>query len=79
MRLADIPRSLSRGLLRLLLAPLRPSARAFWREALTRPHGSFIEALHGYIYLRWPLFYIGMGTGRHPLARWLAGPLARLG
>ncbi|WP_051384349.1 ATP-binding protein [Nitratidesulfovibrio termitidis] len=79
MRLANIPRSLSRGLLRLLLAPLRPSARTFWCEALTRPHGSFIEALHGYIYLRWPLFYIGMGTGRHPLSRWLAGPLARLG
>lgn len=79
MRLTDIPRSLSRFLLRLLLAPLRPSARAFWREALTRPHGSFIEALHGYIYLRWPLFYIGIGTGRHPLARWLAAPLARLG
>jgi Pyruvate/2-oxoacid:ferredoxin oxidoreductase delta subunit len=79
MRPADILRALSHGLLRLLLAPLRPSARAFWRAALDRPHGSFIEALHGYVYLRWPLFYIGVGTGRHPLARWLAGPLARLG
>lgn len=79
MRPSDILHSLSRGLRRLLLAPLRPSARAFWRAALDRPHGSFLEALHGYIYLRWPLFYIGVGTGRHPLARWLAAPLARLG
>ncbi len=41
--------------------------------------GSWWELLHGYVYLRFPYFYIGMGKGTHPLARWLGGPLSWLG
>lgn len=53
----------------------RPSTWAFMREAWRTPGFSLFDWLHGYVYMRWPYLYIGLGTGRHPLARWLA-PLA---
>jgi Pyruvate/2-oxoacid:ferredoxin oxidoreductase delta subunit len=54
---------------------LRPSTRAFLREARRTPGYSFFDWLHGYVYARWPYLYIGIGTGEHPLAR-SVGPLA---
>jgi ferredoxin len=52
-----------------------PSTRAFLAEARRTPGYSFFDLLHGYVYIRWPYLYIGIGTGEHPLAKWLA-PLA---
>lgn len=56
-----------------------PSTRAYWREAKKRDNSSFFENLHGYIYLRWPYFYISLGLGRHPLTKFLKKPLYYLG
>jgi len=53
---------------------LSPSTRAFLQEARCTPEMSLFDALHGYVYARWPYLYIGIGTGEHPLAR-LFGPL----
>jgi len=55
---------------------VRPSTRAFAREARRTPDCSFFDWLHGYVYARWPYLYIGIGTGEHPLARVL-GPAVR--
>ena len=55
----------------------RPSTRAFFREARRIPGFSFLDRLHGYVYIRWPYLYIGIGTGEHVLAR-LLGPPVRL-
>ena len=55
---------------------VRPSTRAFAREARRTPGFSFFDWLHGYVYGRWPYLYIGIGTGEHPLAR-VFGPLVR--
>jgi Pyruvate/2-oxoacid:ferredoxin oxidoreductase delta subunit len=51
---------------------VKPSTRAFVREARRTPGYSFLDLVHGYIYARWPYLYIGIGTGRHPLAKRLA-------
>jgi Pyruvate/2-oxoacid:ferredoxin oxidoreductase delta subunit len=56
---------------------VQSSTRAFTREARSVPGFSFIDWLHGYVYARWPYLYIGVGLGKHPLARVL-GPPARL-
>lgn len=52
----------------------RPSTWAFIQAARRTPGFSWVDWLHGYIYMRWIYFYIGVGVGTHPLARWL-GPL----
>jgi ferredoxin len=54
---------------------VRPSTRAFIKEARKAPGFSLPDFLHGYIYGRWPFFYIAMGTGQHPLSKKLK-PLA---
>jgi len=51
---------------------IKPSTQAFVREARKTPGYSFFDLLHGYVYARWPYLYIGIGTGEHPLAKWLA-------
>jgi ferredoxin len=56
----------------------RPSTRAFMREARRTPGYSLLDWLHGYIYARWPYFYIGIGTGEHPLAKRAKPIVARL-
>jgi len=56
---------------------LLPSTRAFVREARRTPGYSLFDWLHGYVYARWPYLYIGIGTGKHPLAR-ILGPVVRL-
>jgi Pyruvate/2-oxoacid:ferredoxin oxidoreductase delta subunit len=58
-------------------SPIRPSTRAFAREARHTEGYSLFDWLHGYIYARWPYLYIGIGTGKHPLAR-IFGPAVRL-
>lgn len=50
---------------------LRPSTRAFLREARQTPDFSAFDTLHGYVYGRWPYLYIGIGTGEHPVNRLL--------
>jgi len=60
---------------------VRPSTRAFAREARRTPGYSLFDWLHGYVYVRWPYLYIGIGTGVHPLVRIFGSPmrwLARL-
>jgi ferredoxin len=54
---------------------IKPSTEAWLKEARKTPNYSFFDFLHGYIYGRWPYFYIGVGVGEHPLAKKLA-PLA---
>jgi hypothetical protein len=49
---------------------VKPSTRAFWDEARSVPGYSFFDFLHGYVYGRWPYLYIGIGVGKHPLAKW---------
>ena len=51
---------------------LRPSTRAYIREARNKVDFSLFDFLHGYVYARWPYLYIGVGTGEHRLARTLA-------
>ena len=58
-------------------ALIGPSTRAFFREARRMPGFSFLDRLHGYVYIRWPYLYIRIGTGEHVLAR-LLGPPVRL-
>jgi ferredoxin len=58
---------------------LRPSTRAFTREARRLPGYSFLDWLHGYVYSRWPYLYIGIGTGEHPLADIFGPPVRLLG
>ena len=67
------------GMTDFLLNRMRPSTRSFWREARQRPGGSFLEALHGLIYLKWPEFYIRTGLGRSRTARALQAPASWLG
>lgn len=55
---------------------MKPSTRAFLREAATVPGFGFLDFVHGYVYGRWPSLYVGIATGCHPLARTL-GPPAR--
>jgi len=48
--------------------PLRPSTRAFIREARRTPGYSLLDWLHGYVYARWPYLYISIGTDEHRLS-----------
>jgi ferredoxin len=57
---------------------LRPSTRAFFRERKTAPGTSFLDVLHGYVYGRWPYFYIGAATGARPVPL-LLRPVVRAG
>lgn len=51
---------------------VKPSTRGFVKEARQVLGHSFFDLLHGYVYMRWPYLYIGIGMGEHPLAKWLA-------
>jgi Fe-S-cluster-containing hydrogenase component 2 len=51
-------------------------------EARDTPRYSIFDALHGYVYARWPYLYIGTAKREHPITRfldpvirWLAGAL----
>jgi len=54
---------------------IQKSTFDFIREARKTPGYNLFDFLHGYIYGRWPYFYIGVGTRTHPLAKIIA-PLA---
>ena len=56
---------------------IKSSTREFIDEARKTPGYSFLDLLHGYIYARWPYFYIGVGIGTHPAAKWIT-PLGGL-
>jgi ferredoxin len=58
--------------------PLSASTRAFLQEGRRTAGYSLYDALHGYIYARWPYLYIGIGTGEHPLAKRLVPLLAAI-
>jgi ferredoxin len=49
----------------------RSSTQAFYKEARRTPGFSLFDFLHGYVYLRWPYLYIGIGTGEHRLSKWI--------
>jgi Pyruvate/2-oxoacid:ferredoxin oxidoreductase delta subunit len=51
---------------------IKPSTRDFVKEARRTPGYSFFDLIHGYVYGRWTYLYIGIGTGEHWLAKWLA-------
>ena len=59
--------------------PIRPSTRAFAREARRMPGYSLFDWLHGYVYARWPYLYIGIATGEHPLAGIFGAPVRLIG
>jgi len=47
---------------------LKPATRSFFQEARKTSGYSLFDWLHGYIYGRWPYFYISVGTGEHTLS-----------
>ncbi len=57
---------------------IHPATRAFYREGRRTPGYTFVDFLHGYLYGRWPYFYIGMGLSERPLFRLLRPPAAGL-
>ncbi len=48
---------------------MRRSTKSFFQEAKRTPGFSLFDRLHGYVYARWPYFYIGVGMGEHRIAR----------
>jgi len=57
---------------------IKNSSRAFTAEARRIPGFSFADWLHGYVYMRWPYLYIGIGTGEHWIARHVGAVQRRL-
>jgi Pyruvate/2-oxoacid:ferredoxin oxidoreductase delta subunit len=55
---------------------LRRSTRAFFREARSLQGYSLFDFIHGYVYGRWPYFYIAVGTGEHRLTK-VVRPISR--
>ena len=55
----------------------KDSTQAFYEEAKRTPGYSLFDFLHGYVYLRWPYLYIGVGTGEHRLTKWIR-PIANI-
>jgi len=49
----------------------KPSTHAFFQEARKTPDFSLFDYIHGYLYGRWPYLYISIGTGEHPLTRFI--------
>ena len=47
------------------------STREFYQAGKIAEDYSLYDFLHGYLYLRWPYFYIGVALGEHKLARLL--------
>ena len=51
------------------LSLVKPSTRRFCKESQKLGRYRCIDWLHGYVYGRWAYFYIGIGTGEHPLVK----------
>ena len=45
----------------------KPSTRSFFAEWKASAGLSMFDLMHGYVYLRWPYFYIANAVGRHPM------------
>lgn len=58
---------------------IQPSTRAFAEEGRRTKGYTLFNFLHGYFYGRWPYLYIGMGTGAHPLAKYLKPVIGWIG
>ena len=56
---------------------LKTSTNDFIEEARKTPGYTLLDFIHGYIYGRWPYFYIRVGKGKHPATKYLA-PLGGL-
>lgn len=50
---------------------VKPSTRTFFTESKKLGRYGPVEWLHGYIYGRWIYQYIGIGTGEHPIVKYL--------
>jgi ferredoxin len=48
---------------------LKPSTYQFMQYAQKMDDFSFLDYIHGYIYARFPYFYIEIGTGEHPIIK----------
>jgi len=48
---------------------MKPSTKAFIKEAKEAKKYSLFDLIHGYVYMRWPYLYIGIGKGDHPAAK----------
>ena len=48
------------------------STREFYKEGRETEDYSLYDFLHGYLYAKWPYFYIGVAVGEHPLSKILA-------
>lgn len=55
---------------------MKKSTREFIKEARSSKNYSLFDLIHGYLYMRWPYFYIAMGKGDHPLSKKLSGILS---
>lgn len=53
------------------MLPIKPSIRAYLREARRTPGFTVLNGLHGWFYLKFTYFYIGNGTGERQPARFL--------
>lgn len=47
----------------------KASTREFYQEADTMKHFSLFDRIHAYLYIAFPYFYIGTGTGNHWLSK----------
>ena len=54
----------------------KASTRSFFAEWKSSAGLSLFDLMHGYVYLRWPYFYIANALGRHPLSRVMAAVYA---
>ena len=50
---------------------VKPSTRTFFKESKKLGRYGPVEWLHGYVYGRWIYHYIGIGTGEHPIVKYL--------
>jgi ferredoxin len=56
---------------------MKSSTQAFREEAKRISGFTFLDFLHGYVYLRWPFLYIGVATGEHKSTKWIR-PIAKV-
>jgi len=50
---------------------IKESTREFYQEGKRTKDYSLYDFLHGYLYAKWPYFYIGVALGEHPLNKFL--------
>jgi Pyruvate/2-oxoacid:ferredoxin oxidoreductase delta subunit len=49
----------------------KPSTRSYYAEWKATPGLTWFDLVHGYVYFRWPYFYIANAVGRRPFARFM--------